>query len=176
MTNYPAPGRRHIYTHIIENIRDAKKNIYITMPYFVPTHTLVHTIKLAAERGVLVKIIIPEKSDYYSVDLGARSYFKTLLESGVRIFLYSGNMIHSKAITIDNEWATVGSLNLDRASLLYNFEANIVSTDHEFADELAKHFVNDIRDSKEVTPDEWRKRFFLEKIPEVLIRLVREFL
>jgi hypothetical protein len=69
--------------------------------HFAPTARLARVIKLAAHRKVDVRILIPEKSDHFIVDLGARSYFDTLLRSGVRIFLYSGNMIHSKAIVID---------------------------------------------------------------------------
>ncbi|HTK33263.1 MAG TPA: phospholipase D-like domain-containing protein [Candidatus Paceibacterota bacterium] len=176
ITNYPAPRRRHIYTELIEAVRSARKYIYITNPYFVPTRRLVRIFRLAARRGVDVRIIIPENSNYYAVDLGARSYFNTLLSSGVRIFLYSGNMIHAKTAVIDGEWATVGTMNLDRVSLLYNFEANIISRNGRFAEELVALFVRDIQDSKEVLYPEWKNRFFVEKIPEKLITLVRKFL
>lgn len=176
LTHYPAPGRRHIYSALIKAIRNAKGYVYITSPYFVPAHRLARALKLAAHREVDVRIIIPEKSDYYAVDLGARSYFNTLLESGVHIFLYRGNMIHSKTVVIDGGWATVGTMNLDRISMFYNFEANIVTTNAEFADELKSHFMNDLKESKEVFLAEWRDRLFIEKIPEILIRLVRKFL
>lgn len=177
VTNYPAPGRRHISSSVTDAIRDSRYYIYITTPYFVPTHRLLRVIKLAAHRGVDVRIILPERTDQYpTLDIAARSYFKTLLESGARIFLYKGNVIHSKTIVVDGTWSTVGSLNLDSVSLLYNFEANIVSTNAKFAEELAAHFVHDVQDTKEVTKDEWRNRFFLERIPEVLIRFVRNFL
>ncbi len=176
ITNNPAPRRRHIYSELVEAIRSARKYIYITTPYFVPTHRIIRILRLAARRGVDVRIIVPENSNYYAVDLGARSYFNTLLQSGIRIFLYSGNLIHAKTAVIDGEWATVGSMNLDRISLLYNFEANIVSRNPRFAEELVALFVKDITDSKEVTLKEWHNRFFIEKIPEILIKLVRKFL
>jgi len=176
ITNYPAPGRRHLYSNIIEAIRNARHYIYITTPYFVPTHRLARTLKAAAERNVDVRIIIPEKSDYYAVDLGARAFFKMLLESGARIFLFTGNMIHSKSMVIDGTWSTVGSMNLDSASLLYNFEANIISSNTSFAEELAAHFVRDMQETREVLYKDWKSRFFIEKIPEILIRLVRKFL
>lgn len=176
LTNYPAPGRRHIYTELIKALREAHDHVYITTPYFVPTHRLYRTLKAASKRGVDVRLIIPEKSDHYAIDIGARAFFKTLLQSGVRIFLYQGNMIHSKSVTIDDTWATVGSMNLDSASLLYNFEANIVTTNDKFSKELKEHFMNDLKESKEVNLKEWQNRFFLEKIPEMLIHLVRKFL
>jgi cardiolipin synthase len=180
LTNYPAPGRRHLYTEIVNAIRNSQHYIYITTPYFVPTHRLLVAMKKAAKRGVEVRIIIPEKSDHYpALDLAARSYFSTLLESGVRIFLYpnnDGNIIHSKTIVIDGTWGTVGSLNLDSASLLYNFEANIITSNTSFIEELSAHFVHDMNTCKEVSLKEWKSRFFIEKIPEILIRLVKKFL
>jgi cardiolipin synthase len=176
ITNYPAPRRRHIYAELVEAIRSAKHYIYITTPYFVPTHRLIRVIRLAARRGVDVRIVIPETSNYYAVDLGAQSYFSTLLGSGVRIFLYSGNMIHAKTAVIDGDWATVGTMNLDRISLLYNYEANIVSRNARFAEELAAFFVMDMGKSKEVDTRQWHNRLFVERIPEILIRIVRKFL
>jgi cardiolipin synthase len=180
VTNYPAPGRRHVYTDIIAALKNAKQYVYITTPYFVPTHRLIRAVKHAAERGVDVRIAIPEKTNHYpALDLGARSFFSTLLESGVRIFLYpniEGNIIHSKTIVIDGTWATVGSLNLDSVSLLYNFEANIITTNTLFIEELSAHFVRDMYKSRELSKQEWKSRFFLERIPEMLIRLVRKFL
>lgn len=181
VTNEPRPGKRELYRAVIEAIRGAQKYIYITTPYFVPTRRLIRVIRLAALRGADVRIILPERTDHYpALDLGARSFFNTLLKSGVRIFLYPNKngdtLIHSKAIVVDGEWSTVGSLNLDHVSLLYNFEANIVSTNSRFTEELAAMFVHDMHASREVSADEWRKRFFIEKLPEFAIKLVRKFL
>lgn len=176
LTNYPAPGRRLVYREFIRAIRKAAKRVFITTPYFVPTHRLVRLLKSASERGVEVRVVLPEKSDYRLVDLSARSYFTTLLESGVKIFLYRDRMLHGKTITVDDSWASVGSMNLDRASLLYNFEANIVSTDDRFAREVASYFRHDLESSREVTLREWRKRSFVQKVLEFLVRFVRKFL
>lgn len=180
ITNYPAPGRRHIYASLINSLESAKHYAYITTPYFIPTHHLANTIREAARRGVDVRLIIPEKSDHYpALDLGARSFFSSMLEAGVRIFLYPNNdgaIIHSKTIVVDGTWATVGSMNLDSVSLLYNFEANLIAKNTAFIEELSAHFVRDMNSSKEVLLKDWQNRFFLEKIPEILIRLVRKFL
>jgi len=177
VTNFPAPKRRHIYTELIEAIRSARTYIYITTPYFVPTRRLARVIKLAAHRGVDVKIILPERTDHYpTLDLAARSYFKTLLGSGVRIFLYQGTLIHSKSVVVDGDWATVGSMNMDNASLLYNFEANIITTNTKFVEELSAHFVYDMQKSHEVDRQEWEKKFFTDKILFFAIKLIRKFL
>ncbi len=176
LTNYPAPGRRRIYSEIIRAMRNARDHIYITVPYFVPTHRLLRTIKGALKRGVDVQIILPEKSDHYLVDLGAQSYFTTLLKAGAKIFLYSGNMIHSKAITIDDTWSTVGSMNLDSVSLLYNFESNIVTTNNSFANTLKQHFQEDLHETRQVIMDEWKKRSFTNKIMTFFVHFIKKVL
>ncbi|MEK7610033.1 MAG: phospholipase D-like domain-containing protein [Patescibacteria group bacterium] len=176
ITNYPAPGQRHINNELMKSIKSAEKYIDITTPYFIPTHRILHAIKLAAKRKIRVRIILPEKTDDYVVDLGMRSYFKGLLESGVKIYLYKKNIIHSKSVVIDGNWSTVGTLNLDNVSLLYNFEANIISNNKDFAEELEAHFIHDLKKSEEVNLIEWQKRFFLEKLAEFSVRLIRKFL
>lgn len=177
LTNQPSPRKRQLYNTIVEAIRNARSYIYITTPYFVPTHKLLRIIRLAAYRGLDIRIIIPEKTDHYpTLDLAARSYFTTLLQSGVRIFLYQGNLIHSKTMIIDDNWSTVGSLNLDSVSLLYNYEANIVTYNTNFATELTSHFVNDLAECKEVLLSEWKNRSLIEKISEFFIRLIRKLL
>jgi cardiolipin synthase len=176
ITNDPSPRKRYMYQSTIEAIRGAQKYIYITTPYFVPTHRLARVIRLAAHRGVDVRIIIPQSSNVLAIDLGARSFFDKMLESGVRIFLYTGEMVHSKTMVIDGIWSTVGSLNLDSVSLLYNFEANIVSLNSKFAEELASIFVRDMQNAKEITIMDRNKMTFIEKIPEKMMRLIGKFL
>lgn len=176
LTNYPSPGRRHIYTELIKAIRKAESYVFITTPYFVPTHRLLRTIKASSKRGVDIRIILPEKSDHQFVDLGARAFFKTLLKSGIKIYLYKNKMIHSKSITIDDTWATVGSMNLDSASLLYNFEANIVTTNDKFAKELKAHFFEDLDKSEKINLRNWQRRSFFQKITEKLAHLFKKFL
>jgi cardiolipin synthase len=190
-TNNPLPGKRYIYYRLVDAIRGAKKSIYITTPYFVPTARLFRVLRLAAHRGVDVRIIMPQASDHPVVDLAARSYFDKLLDAGVKIFfyIYKGStgmtgkatngdniIIHSKTIIIDNEWSTVGTLNLDTISLLYNFEANIISTNFHFAAELSENFWADIRQSEWLDPKDWKRRIFLQKVPEFMVRFVRKFL
>jgi cardiolipin synthase len=176
ITNYPVPGRRHLYNDLIESIRHARKYIYITTPYLVPTRRLARVLRLAAHRGVDVKIIMPEVSNHPFIDLAARTFFSSMLSSGIKIFLYQGENIHGKTAVIDGDWASVGSMNMDGISLLYNFEANIVSTSGKFAEEMAAHFVHDLQKTKEISLSEWEKRSFLQKWLEFPARLIRKFL
>ena len=85
-------------------------------------------------------------------------------------------MIHSKTAVSDGIWSTIGSLNLDNVSLRYNFEGNLVSKDKNFAFELEKQFLDDLKLSKELTISEWNNRPFRQKIAEILVWPVRKFL
>ena len=176
VTNYPLPGRRHLYAELVETIRHSRRYIYITTPYFVPTRRLARVLRLAAMRDVDVKIVMPETSNHPFVDLAARTFFSSMLSSGVKIFLYKGENMHGKSAVIDGDWVSAGTMNMDGISLLYNFEANIVSTNPRFAEEMVAHFVHDLQKAKEITLVEWEKRSVLQKWLEVPARLVRKFL
>ncbi len=176
ITNTPLGRNRRLYNKIVEAIREAKEYIYISTPYFVPTHRLARALRLAARRGVDVRIIIPEKSDHPIVDLGARTFFHHMLNTGVKIHLYQGKMLHGKTIAVDGKWASAGTLNIDHISLLYNFEANIVSTNTTFADDISSHFIRDLRNTKEVTYEAWKNRSWTEKIAVFFVKFIRSFL
>ena len=176
ITNYPLPRKHQLYKNIIKAIREAKSHVYITTPYFIPTRHLNRVLRTTAKKGIDVRIIVPESSDHPIVDLCSRSFFSSLLKSGVKIYLYKGKMIHSKTIVIDDNWATVGTLNLDTASLIYNFEANIVSTNNLFAKELSVHFIRDLLDTEEIDYDKWKNRYWVDILPEFFARLLRDFL
>lgn len=177
ITNSPKIRERYLYHQIVNAIRKAQQRIYITTPYFAPTHRILRILRTASRRGVDVRIILPINSDHPIVDLCGRSYFSTLLKAGIRIYLYNKNhMLHTKSIVIDNNWATVGTLNLDTISLLYNYEANIVTTRMDLVSELVEHFNVDMGHSAAVDPIAWHKRSALSKILQFLARLVREFL
>lgn len=176
VVNNPLPGSRHLYKRIIEAIRNSKKYIYIAVPYFVPTHRLWRVLHLARLRGVDVRIMLPEQSDYPIVDLGARTFFHSLLKTGIRIFLFQKKMLHCKTVVIDGDWTSVGTLNMDTISLLYNFEANLVSSNHQFAEEVTNHFIEDLKNCREVTLNEWQHRSLLERISTFLVGFVRDFI
>lgn len=176
ITNAPYWKKRFLYYTLIEAIRSSKKYIYLTTPYLVPDGRLRRTLRLAVRRGVDVRILIPKTSNMPFVERGAQAHFEVLLQSGVRLFQYTHTFLHAKTGVIDDEWATVGSFNLDSLSAIYNYEANIVSTDPTFIGEVKKHFAHDLTESRELTIEEWRKRPFISKLKEILVRPIRQFL
>lgn len=174
-THAPLPRQRFLYYRLIEAIREARSHIYLTTPYFLPDNRLLRVLKLARRRGVDVRLLVPNASNHNVVDIGARSYFDTLLSHGIRVYRYN-NMTHAKTAVIDGDWSMVGSLNLDNISLRYNFEAALVSINKKFSKELEDQFLKDLDDSLELTLQEWRNRSFFMKFIEVLVWPIRKLL
>jgi cardiolipin synthase len=163
ITHAPLPRRRQLYKKLIRMIREAKEEIFITTPYFIPDHRLQRELKRARERKVRVVVIVPRPSNHQYVDW-AGDYDKTLyMKMGVELYFYTG-MIHSKTLIVDSSAALVGSLNLDNISLRYNFESALFLTDAQAIQELRHHFVEDMALSHEITLTAWQKRHVHEKI------------
>ncbi len=176
ITNAPLPGKRYMYKELIRAIKSAKHYIYLTTPYLLPDYRLLRNLKQACKRGVEVRLLIPENTNSRLVNIGGGTFFRDMLDSGIRIFRYTGTLIHAKTGIIDGKWSTIGSLNLDNLSLRYNFEGNIVSLNKHFAFELEKQFLDDLKLSKELTLTEWGKRGLLRRFLEILIWPFRKLL
>ena len=142
----------------IEAIDRANNHIYLTHAYFIPDRAMRRGLMDAAKRGVDVQILVPEESNHVTADWLARRHFWELLEAGVRIFLYKHIMIHSKTATIDGIWSTVGTANIDRYSLLGNYETNLEVYSEALAAQMEKMFELDKTNAREITQKEWEKR------------------
>ncbi|MGI8538288.1 MAG: phospholipase D-like domain-containing protein [Rubrobacteraceae bacterium] len=150
----------------IEAIDRASERIYLTHAYFVPDRAMRAGLIEAARRGVDVQIVLPKESNHVTVDwLGRRHYYE-LLSAGVRIFRYEHIMIHSKTATIDGKWSTVGTANIDRLSLLGNYEVNLEVYDRGFASQMERVFELDKTNTEELTLKEWENRPLPAKVVE----------
>jgi cardiolipin synthase len=109
---------------------------------------------------------VPEHSNHVTADWLARRHFHQLLKAGVRIFRYRHIMIHSKTATVDGVWSTVGTANIDRYSLLGNYEINLEVYSRRFAAQMEKMFELDKTNAKELTLEEWERRPLPAKIVE----------
>lgn len=176
LTNSPRFHQRFIYHSLIDAIRSARSCVYLTTPYFIPDLRLVRVLRLAARRGIDVRLIVPDTSDHPIVDAATQSYFWIMLKAKVKIYLYRDHVLHAKTVVIDDDWASVGSANLDSLSLLLNYEANLASTNRAFVGELKTHFMNDLRHSREVVLVEWKKRSWVRKLFEAVSWPIHKFL
>jgi cardiolipin synthase len=113
-------------------IRLARKRIVIANAYFFPGYRLIRDLRRAARRGVDVRLVLQGTPDMAIVKVGASALYTTLVKSGVRIYEYCDRPLHGKVAIVDDQWATIGSSNLDPLSLTLNLEANVVILDREF--------------------------------------------
>lgn len=156
----------------ISAILSAKDYVYLTTPYLMPPQTIVTALKTAALSGVDVRIIIPEKSDAIVPKWCSFSYVEPFLEAGIKIYFYQKGFIHSKTLMIDNIFSTIGTTNLDFRSLETNFEINAFIYERKFTRNLLRHFINDLRNSREIKLAEWTKRPWQDKLRESLAHIV----
>ncbi len=113
------PVGENVYLSIIEK---AQNYVWFITPYLIITEEMIHTMGLAAKRGIDVRIItpgIPDKKVIYSV---TRSYYNTLTRNGVKIYEYTPGFCHSKVCVSDDRMAVCGTINLDYRSLYHHFE------------------------------------------------------
>ena len=160
----------------LEAINRASHHIWLTTAYFLPDQDFVDALKIAAQRGVDVRILLPLKSNHIVADWISRGYFTQLLEAGVRIFRFRDAMMHAKTATVDGHWTTVGTANIDRLSLSGNYEINVEVIDHALAESMEEIFETDCHNSLELTMAEWQARDVHRKFTEFVLTPLRPFL
>ncbi len=136
----------------------AKQRIWVASPYFVPDDGVLEALKLAAFRGVDVRVLIPERSDSRLVDLARVPALEELLRQDVRTFCYASGFLHAKVILVDDRVAGVGTVNLDYRSIRLNFEITALVFDESTIGEVAASFEEDFRGSTELTLQELSRR------------------
>ena len=132
--------RRAIERSYVDAIRHARERVDIAVPYFYPGRGFRRALRQAAKRGVRVRLLLQGKIDYRIAALAARALYDELQGHGVRIFEYTPAFLHAKVACVDDDWATVGSSNIDPLSLLLNLEANVVVRDPAFVGAMAARF------------------------------------
>jgi cardiolipin synthase len=113
-------------------IRAARQRVIIANAYFFPGYRLIKEMRKAARRGVEITLILQGEPDMQIVKTAASTLYHHLIKGGVKIFEYTDRPLHGKVAVADDEWATVGSSNLDPLSLSLNLEANVVIRDRDF--------------------------------------------
>lgn len=153
----------------IDAMERATESITITTAYFIPDKEVLQALIAAARRGVRVRVLIPEFSNHILADWVARPYYGQLLREGIEIWLYQHAMVHSKTMTVDSMWSTIGTANIDRLSMRGNHEVNMQFFSSELAGRMEEIFANDLTTSRRLTIEEWEGRTVLTKIAERLL-------
>jgi cardiolipin synthase A/B len=160
----------------LEAINRASRHIWMTHAYFIPDDDFVDALVAAAARGVDVRLLVPRTSNHVVADWLSRGFYGELLAGGVRIFGFTGAMVHAKTATIDGRWSTVGTANIDRLSMTGNYEINVEFIDPDMAEVMEQVFHTDLSNSVEMTAEEWDHRGAHRKFTELVLAPLRPFL
>lgn len=172
----PEAPKQEIKRAFMKMITTSKKSIYIQSPYFVPDQSMLESLKMAAQSGVDVNVMIPCKPDHIFVYWATYSYVGELLRSGGKVYIYDGGFLHAKTITSDDEVSSIGSCNFDIRSFKLNFETNAFIFDSDFALKMKESFYEDLKYSHELTLDDYNHRSLIIKFKENISTLMTEIL
>jgi cardiolipin synthase A/B len=160
--------RWEIARHQRHAIERARESVWIASAYFLPSLLFIKSLRAARLRGVDVRLLLPGRTDFAPVLYGMQRLFASHLLAGIRIFEWSGPMMHSKTMVVDGTWSTVGSYNIDRLSGFHNYELIAVVSDSEFGARMTAMFERDFAESREIKRKMWKNRGWGRRILERL--------
>ncbi len=130
-----------------------RRELVITTPYFVPDEGMQDGLCASARRGVQTSLAFPARNDSWVVAAASRSYYRDLLDAGVRIFEFHGRLLHAKSMTIDGEVTLIGSANMDRRSFDLDYENNILFCDRALTAEVRERQESYMAQSTRITAE-----------------------
>ncbi|WP_025025833.1 cardiolipin synthase [Caldalkalibacillus mannanilyticus] len=154
--------------HIIDDIYKemvytAQEKVWFATPYFIPNQQLLSALKEAAQKGIDVRLLVPNKTDNPIVQAASYHFYQPLLQAGVKIYRYQKGFYHAKIALVDQHVAKIGSANMDRRSFYYSFETGIFVYEPKTCQELQLLFEQDFQDSILMQPSLLKRRTFLQK-------------
>lgn len=164
----PDMGTDIIQQVMITSLYRAERKVMISTPYFVPSEPLFMALCHAAERGVEVYILLPEKNDSRLAGLASQSYFGPFLRAGGRILLFKDGLLHTKALVVDEQIAFVGSVNFDVRSFQLNFEISFALYDLESCRTILSILLEYQEQSYFLSLAQWDKRSRWQRLKERL--------
>lgn len=171
MTSGPVEVWHNLSLCFLKAISMARRSVYIQTPYFLPTDALLNALESAALAKIDVRVMIPSRSDSKLLQLASYSYVTRCLKAGIKVYLYEPGMLHAKAMTIDDTFATAGSTNFDFRSFENNFESNLLIYDHSVNERLREIFFDDLKNCRKLKYTEWKSRPRPQRMLESLVRL-----
>lgn len=156
-----------LYEALLNAIYSAAQRVWIVTPYFVPDNTILHALIIAKHKGIDVRLITPQVTNHWIADIGRSSYMREVEENAIVVMLYQGNMLHTKAVLIDEYAVMLGSVNIDNRSLFLNYEVvsfvysePIISQMEEWIKTLMEHSVTGMKKGS-------RKRIIMENFMRI---------
>lgn len=164
---------RRAYLYVI---RAAKTSIEIQNAYFLPDRGIRRALRSAVKRGVVVRIVVPGRSDVKMVQFAGLYVYRTLVRWGIQILAWRGPMMHAKTAVVDKLWTTIGSYNFDAMSRFNNLEATAEILDATTGTEMARQFDTDVALCDAWTLETWNKLAWWKKAFAWVCFRLRRFL
>lgn len=174
--NVPRLWMFPIRSMYLEAISRATSHVWLSHAYFIPDEDFVDAINDAARRGVDVRVLVPQKSNHIVADWISRGYYSQMLAAGVKIYWFRDAMVHAKTATIDGNWSTIGTANVDRLSMQGNYEINVEIIDPGMAANLEAIFETDLSNCILVTQSDWERRNIYRRFTEMVLAPLRHIL
>lgn len=152
-------------------IGKAKRYVYINTPYFIVDFEMMTALTLAAKSGVDVRIVTPHHPDKWYVHIVTRSYYRELLEAGIRVYEYTPGFIHSKTVVVDDEMATVGTQNFDYRSLYLHFECGVWMYRSRAVEQLKADFLTTLKVCAPMTLEDCKRIKWYHRVLSSVLRL-----
>ncbi len=162
-----------IYSQILNT---AQRYVYITTPYLIIDNAMKNNLMMAAKSGIDVRIVTPHIPDKWYVHYVTQYNYSELLEAGVKIYEYEKGFIHSKLFVSDDSVATVGTVNMDYRSFVFQFECGAWICNSNTVTDIKCDILEIIKGSKEITIDPWKKRPFKHKFLQAFLHLFAPFM
>lgn len=162
-----------VYIDILNHAHDY---VYIMTPYLILNSELEHAIKFAAERGVDVRLILPGIPDKQVPYALAKTYYKTLLKSGVKIYEYTPGFVHAKVFVSDQIKAVVGTINLDYRSLYHHFECATYLYRVSTIKQIEQDCLQTLNHCRQITLDTLKKEPLATKLTGYLVKTLAPLL
>ena len=153
-------------------INKAKKYIYINTPYLIIDNEMATALKIAAKSGVDVRIVTPHIPEKWFVHAVTRSYDQSFIKDNIKIYEYTPGFMHSKTFVVDDEYAVVGSINLDFRSLYLHFECATFFYRNNTVKAVENDFQNTLSACKLITMEDYKKLNIFYKIGGGILKLV----
>jgi cardiolipin synthase len=150
------------------SITCAQRTIEIANPYFVPDKAAIDAFRDAHRRGVRIRIMVAGRhNDNWLARQNSVRLYGSLLDAGIELYEFTRTMLHQKTMTVDGQWATIGTTNFDARSFSFNQESNVSFVDPELIVELDRAFEKDLRACERVTHESWRRRAWWQRLTEL---------
>jgi cardiolipin synthase len=171
----PSIAKKRINKRFIRLIKNADREVLIETPYFLPGYFLRKALTNACKRGVIVKVILPRRSDIMLIDILRNRYLGPLHQEGLKIRYYLPGVLHAKAMLVDREIFAIGSPNFDYRSFRYMHEIVLIGRDKTIIKQLDEHMHETLKNSEPFDYNNWLNRGRLQMFIEWLLLPFRHF-